>query len=658
MNVKGICRWIAATLVLVALPVMGKEAAKIEPVDLGAYGRLPGIEDVALSLSGKYMTLATEVKGQRILVVAEVGGDILYRIGLADTKLRGLDWAGDDYVIMRTSSTVNLGFEYGGRYELFNLMILDRKSGDMDWPLANSKKVLNAAFEYHRPVLKDGHWHQCIDTLPLASSRSSSVWISDFELELTCIDLDEGKRHRIERGRDDGDGWLVGPGVNVLARATYDQVKEKWRLWAGAEGSTLTKHVEPIREFGSRYGAYRIVGQGRKPGTVIYAVNKQHYVELPLSGAQGNELYGNDIVQRLYFDSVTGLHNGYTLMGDIPQLVMLDSTHQARVSGTRKAFPGLNVHFRSWSRDMGRMVVYTDGSSDSGTWWVVDIDKGSAEVLGVNYPSLSAQHVGDISMLRYQSPDGLPISAVVTRPPAGEGPFPLIVLPHGGPESRNYLGFDWVAQAFASRGYMVLQPNYRGSDGYGVAFRNAGFGEVGSGMHQDLQAGVTALAERGDIDPERVCIAGHDFGGYLALAAVTLDKGDYRCAISIAGLTDPVAYLREWEAHRSYASQRYFKDYFGVSSSRDDELDALSPLKHAKRASAPILLIHGEDDTVVESRHSKRMASKLKSADKPYKYVELDEEDHYLSRAATRQKMLKVALDFVIKHNPPNGVEP
>lgn len=652
--------WGLGLLLTVCLPVLGDDRkVAAEPVDIAVYGQLPGIEHVALSLSGKYISLATQVNDKRILLVAEVGGSILHRIDLGNLKLRGLGWAGDDHVIIRASSTVNLGFEYGGRHELFNLMTLKRDSGEMEWPLANSKKVLNAAFGYHQPVRKDGRWHQCIGTLPLRhSTLSDAAWITEFEIELTCIDLDEGRFHRIERGREDGDGWLVGPEIDVLARASYDQQKQRWRLWAGAEGSTLSNRVEPIREFESRYGGYNIVGQGRRKGTVIYAVNRQHLVEVPLSGEQGAELYGNDIVDSLHFDPVTGLHNGYTLLGDIPELVMLDPAHQARVVGTRKAFPNLNVHFKSWSRDMERIVVYTDGAGDSGTWWIVDIAKGSAEVLGVNYPALKPHHVGAISMLRYQSSDGLPISAVVTTPPGDkEGPFPLLVLPHGGPESRDYLGFDWMAQAFASRGYIVLQPNYRGSAGYGIAFRNAGFGEVGNGMHRDIQSGVAALAERGDIDPERVCILGASFGGYLALAAVTLDKGRYRCAVSVAGVSDPVSDLRKDEMHRAYASQRYWRDYFGVSSSRDDELDALSPLKHAKRASAPILLIHGEDDTVVESRHSKRMASKLKSADKPYKYVELDEEDHYLSRAATRQKMLKVALDFVIKHNPPNGVE-
>lgn len=651
--------WCLLLVVLVSPPVLAETAkagTESEPADIAVYGQLPGVEHVALSLSGKYITLATTANGQRILLVAEVGGKILQRIGLGTIKLRGLGWAGDDHVIVRTSATVNLGFEYGGRYELFNLMVVARESGEVDWPLVNSKKVLSAAFDYHPPVLKGDRWHQCIDTMPLRhSTRSNAAWIADFDLELTCIDLHDTTLHRIERGREDGDGWLVGPGLEVLARTSYEALKQQWRLWAGAEGSTLTRRVEPIREFASRYGSYHLVGRGRSQDTVIYSRSRQHYVEIALSGAESVELYEGRLVEALHFDPVTGLHNGYTLLADVPELVMLDPQHQARVRGTRKAFPNLNVHFKSWSRDLGRIVVYTDGDGDAGTWWIVDIAKGSAEVLGVNYPGLSSRHVGATRMLSYPSRDGLPISAVVTYPPGGsDGPFPLLVLPHGGPEARDHLGFDWIAQAFASRGYVVLQPNYRGSSGYGVAFRNAGFGEVGEGMHHDIQAGVMALAKRGDVDPERVCILGASFGGYLALAAVTLDKGDYRCAVSVAGISDPVSFLREQEMNRAYAGQRFWRDYFAVTSSRDDAVEALSPLKHAKQASAPILLIHGEDDTVVESHHSKRMASKLKSADKPYKFVVLDDEDHYLSRAATRQKMLKVALDFVMKHNPSN----
>src|SRR6202007_2715282 len=116
--------------------------------------------------------------------------------------------------------------------------------------------------------------------------------------------------------------------------------------------------------------------------------------------------------------------------------------------------------------------------------------------------------------------------------------LPLVVMPHGGPEAHDRPGFDWWAQAFASRGYAVFQPNFRGSDGSGDAFRDAGFGQWGRKMQTDISDGVAELARRGIVDPKLVCIVGASYGGYAALAGVTLQHGLYRCAVSYAGVAN------------------------------------------------------------------------------------------------------------------------
>ncbi len=240
----------------------------IAPPALSAYGQLPGIEHAALSLSGKYLTLVTHLDERRVVLVLEVGGSVLQKIGLGDVKLRDLSWAGDDHVIITTSSTQNLGMVYGGRHELFNFMVVDRRDGGIDWPLSGSKKVLNAAFGYHQPVRDDkGRWHQCVDTLPTNSSvHSGAVWIQNAEFDLTCIELSSGKRRVLAQGMKDGAGWLLAGELDVLAHATYDAVHQRWRLWSGGK---YVGRGAPVLEAASRYGGYRIAGQGRDKGTAI-----------------------------------------------------------------------------------------------------------------------------------------------------------------------------------------------------------------------------------------------------------------------------------------------------------------------------------------------------------------------------------------------------
>jgi dipeptidyl aminopeptidase/acylaminoacyl peptidase len=227
-------------------------------------------------------------------------------------------------------------------------------------------------------------------------------------------------------------------------------------------------------------------------------------------------------------------------------------------------------------------------------------------------------------------------------------------MPHGGPQDRDYPRFDWLAQAFASRGYAVFQPNFRGSGGYGRAFRDAGFGQWGRKMQTDVSDGLADLVRQGIVDPKRACIVGASYGGYVALAGVTLQHGLYRCAVADAPVSDltMMVNLAEDASGATNSEARYWHSYMGVKEAGDPILKTLSPARHAADADAPILLIHGKQDTTVPPEQSAVMRKALNIAGKPVEFVELAGEDHYLSRAATRIQMLEAAVAFVQKYNP------
>jgi dipeptidyl aminopeptidase/acylaminoacyl peptidase len=256
----------------------------------------------------------------------------------------------------------------------------------------------------------------------------------------------------------------------------------------------------------------------------------------------------------------------------------------------------------------------------------------------------------------YKAADGLEIHGILTLPP-GRDPrnLPVVVMPHGGPQSHDRLGFDWWAQTFAGHGYAVFQPNFRGSDGYGLKFRDAGFGQWGRKMQTDISDGVAELARQGVIDPSRACIVGGSYGGYAALAGVTLQHGLYRCAVSYGGVSDMSTFFdREASDEGLTASSRYVQKFVGVQRLGDPVLNEISPAAFANRADAPILLIHGEDDTVVPISQSREMERRLKAAGKPVEFLSIKSEDHWLSQDVTRKQMLSAALTFVEKQNPPN----
>jgi dipeptidyl aminopeptidase/acylaminoacyl peptidase len=216
--------------------------------------------------------------------------------------------------------------------------------------------------------------------------------------------------------------------------------------------------------------------------------------------------------------------------------------------------------------------------------------------------------------------------------------------------------FDWWAQAFASRGYAVFQPNFRGSAGYGTAFRNAGFGQWGRKMQTDISDGVAALAQQGLIDPKRACIVGASYGGYAALAGVTVQNGLYRCAVSVAGVAHPAGMISDAEQATlsDNSAERYWRAFMGAPRHAEAALAPVSPDMLAAHADAPILLIHGQDDTVVPIDQSRGMESALRQAGKPVELVVLPTADHWFLHEDMRLAMVTRSVAFVEKYDPPD----
>ena len=501
---------------------------------------------------------------------------------------------------------------------------------------------------------RQGHWLAFVGALPLLhNSHTNHVMLAeDTEPQLTSIDLGSGEMKREASAYGKNQSWVVGRTGRVLANDGYDAPKKKWSLYAGDHRDRL------LVELSDRFGEDALLGQGRTAGTVLYLMHDEdggsHYMETALSGANPPiEILRDWTVQSVIHDPVTGLLVGAYKEADTPSPEMFDEHLQSNVRAARLAFPERVVQFASWSDDFSRVVVLTEGAHDSGTWWLIDIGTANAKQLGPAYPGIARSQVGAFRLVSYTAVDGLNLTGILTLPP-GRAPhkLPLVVLPHGGPEARDYPHFDWWAQAFASRGYAVWQPNFRGSSGYGLAFRNAGFGEWGRKMQTDISDGVTELERQGIIDRRHACIVGGSYGGYAALAGVTVQQGLYRCAVSVAGVADLSAMLRRELKPQYSNADHYWELFMGAKDFTDKELDSYSPIRLAGRADAPVLLIHGRDDTVVNYEQSTAMRNALKSAGKPVEIVTLPGEDHHLSREQTRIAMLQAAVSFVERFNP------
>ena len=273
--------------------------------------------------------------------------------------------------------------------------------------------------------------------------------------------------------------------------------------------------------------------------------------------------------------------------------------------------------------------------------------------MGEAYPRLTAAALGSVRTLTYKARDGVMIPAYLTLPPSSTGKgLPLVVFPHDGPAARDDYVFDWMAQFLASRGYAVLQPQYRGSTGFGEAWLKAGRQQWGAQMQEDVTDGVAALVEQGVADPHRVGIIGVGFGGYAALSGVAFTHKVFRCAVSINGISDMPGQLGYIRLHWGDYSQAFANWKNLLGSQFDKSAPEKSPHQLASLGglNAPVLLLHAAQDTFVPPQQSESLAYVLKQWGKPVTFIKLDGDTHDLTRTASRTRVLSEIETFLDAH--------
>jgi len=657
--VRGDFMYLRFIRIFAALMIMCWPASALSqtPAPLAAYGALPALELIEVSPSGDRLAFIAVIGEQRTLVVMDMAaGKLLGRIAVGSIKVRRLQWIGEERVLITTSTTQALPFFDTNPRELSVGQIYDPSTGRIADMLGSPNSLLNVLMG---PT----------DVLTTPEGPLVLVRAYSFEerggLDLYSVDPRSGRGRRAEYMSFDVESYVLDPSGRSVARADYDARSREWSLKLRNGGSfrDVWKTTAPL-------DAPALLGLGMNGDSVIVAADRP---ELSREGREDADFFDvtldTGVWRPVRFEfSPTALlfHPGTRRLIGASRLeeeghhyVFSDHDAGNLWAAVEGAFPDQSPVLVSWSDDLKTIVVFTSGNGDAGAYHYLNLHTQKLSTVGAAYPSVPASQVAAVRPITYAAADGLEIHGYLTLPPGkteGAG-LPLVVLAHGGPASRDTPGFDWWAQALASRGYAVLQANFRGSTGYGEAYLEAGYGEWGRKMQTDLSDGVRHLAGQGIIDPDRVCIVGASYGGYAAMAGPTLDRGVYRCAVAVAGVSDlrrMVAHEAELGGRRDSEAVRYWNRFMGAERLGDRSLDERSPARLAEQADAPILLLHGKDDTVVPIEQSRMMATALRRANKPFEFIELTGEDHWLSRGETRQRMLTETVRFLEANNPVN----
>lgn len=478
-------------------------------------------------------------------------------------------------------------------------------------------------------------------------------------------DINTGRSERVANGDDrtfayatDGEGYPVirmdafvdNSGYRVLRRAS------------GAQDWVQVLEARRAQAINSE--DFTLVGAGPGPSKV-YVLARPN---------------GRDMTALYLFDTATGEYGAplqESAASDVAAPWLNATTHQliatcevvhrracrAREPAMQRHFGAIDSFFEraaevtlaGMSADGSRWLLSVNGPLETAGYFVYQPSATHMQTVANAYPSVDTSALSPIQVVQYQSRDNTPLWAYVTARPGATGPRPMVVMPHGGPESRDAYGYDSFAQLLASRDYVVLQPNFRGGAGFGRAFADAGRGQWGLRMQDDVTDAVRHMIATGVADPQKICIVGASYGGYAALAGAALTADLYKCAVSIAGPTDLVETVRSQVSSgggRGGASYHYWKTSIGDPGADGARLNAASPRRLADRITIPVLLIHGEADDVVPIRQSEVMQQALNGAGRQTRLIRLPEEGHEWD-AWTRENRLTMYREveaFLAQH--------
>ena len=606
------------------------------------WAKAPELSRVALSPDGSQIAYIREQEGNKLIYHYDTRTKQFQTFNTGVNPIGMVRWIDSEHLAVSTHYSIAKSSFMGLRNNFYQVSIYNM-----------AKKNLITLFDPLKDTAERAWWTGNVQRVKIGGTPFiQTTCLRGEHTMLVRFALDKQNYDIIDTAGDEAENWVTTPEGELIARSEYYTDKKTWTLNFRRGG--LWKEVYSYK---GELDSPSLLGLGRDGKSVVVYQEKENdngqYYEVDFEGNFSPPLEAPGISRSALFDPLTFRLVGFATFDGWFSYHYFDPARQDLVRKAEKAVEGYRMSIADQADDPRKMIVYSEGEDDAGTYYLIDFGTGQTMTIGEQYPQIPIEWITSKKSIKYKAKDGMEIEAYLTLPPNREGKnLPLIVLPHGGPASRDDLGFDWEVQTLASRGYAVLQPNFRGSSGYGQAFERAGDGQVGRKMQTDLSDGVRYLAAQGLIDPKRVSILGTSYGGYAALAGATLDTGVYNCAVSIAGLSDATKWRegeRYYMADVTSPAFTYAKRLLGDSP----QLDDISPIKHIDKVTIPILIMHGKDDAVVPINQSIDMYKALKAAGKDVTFKEVEHAEHGATTEASRIEMFNTAVAFIEKYNPP-----
>jgi dipeptidyl aminopeptidase/acylaminoacyl peptidase len=645
----------AAVIAFVCSPALAA------PPPAAAYGAMPAVETADISPDGKSVAILGVDSGQGYIAIDGLDDGKAVTVPLGSVDATALRWAGNGQVILEAKVVVHIpGDDPAVKTQYTRSIIISRDGKLVGQVLGNNPVfVMSSAL----PILSYGTADKP-QLIVRAYDFVSDGLDADTRLQrrsgvapaLFRVDPATGKGTKFEAGTITIDSWDLDLDGQPRVRWGRDPINHVLTYETRGKGKSGWTQVYKAERYTDdmEYLGYS------DPEDAIYYISSDHKKVLKRTLSDGKESVVSDDLNGtigVMWDPWRQSAVAVTGTGDVTHFNWLDPEIGGVYAAMSNAFKGKLVTFTNWSSDRTRFIFVVESGATPPVWYLYDKAQHQVSPLGESFPALKDAPMGERDWINYKARDGLEIPAYVTYPPgvtaATASKLPLIVMPHGGPESRDDPGFDYWAQFVASRGYVVIQPQFRGSAGFGLDFMRAGYREWGGKMQTDLLDGISALAAKGQVDPARVCIVGWSYGGYAALEGITTHPEAYKCAVSVNGISDLQRLMKE-EIQRGGGRGAVEDEHNMLGDPAQDaaQLADYSPIRHVDHTGGPVLLVGGQDDQTVIFEQSQQMQKALEEAGKPAELVSFKGDDHQLHTTADRTAMLEALEKFLATNLP------
>lgn len=609
-----------------------------EPTPISAFARLPHIRNVTISPSGTHIAFITSQGDRNGALSMPIDGSSAPQGIVSDRddyELQWCNWANDKRLLCSFRAMVS---EAGIVYPITRLIAVNADGSQMKVLIQNSEAGIA---QFHDRILD---WTPDEpDSVLIELDDDRNGYPSVFELNVnTGRKLIRARESAPIRSftTDSRGNVRIGRGFSSSGDLHY---------FARLEGEKSWRRLAKIKAFS---GEDVLVPIAIAPGAnKAYAVGnfegREALWEMDLADERDPQLVFShplvDVETPVLASDGRLLGLWYEL--DRPFLQYVDAKMNSLMRSVNEATPDRFNTITDYNRDETKLVIRSMSDIDYGTYHILDRNTNRLSRLSSAYPELAKVELGRMRSIVYKAQDGTEIPGYLTVPPGKRAEkLPLVVMPHGGPIARDSWEFDFLRAFLVDRGYAVLQMNFRGSSGYGAKWFYDAHQDWGGLTYADITDATRWAIAEGIADPKRVAIVGWSFGGYAALLGAVRNGDLYRCAISIAGISDLKQLLDE---ARHFTNYKIAKAQIGDQS---EKLKADSPLRHVDSIKMPVLLVHGDKDSQVEVDHSKRMASALKRADKPHRVVILEDATHQLGRKSDRMTLLTEVEKFLTEN--------